>query len=160
MQEEEERRCHLQIHMRLGNKLIAYLTHLRKAYVWVWVKKHSYTSEKELPIHSHPKLLIWYALANAASLVAMPLPHTWTWHPVVVQLAAWDHRAACMHNSYRPGARAAARLPPSWQPMPRRHGQAMESAGSARLEPAGNPSHAACVASVILLIQQLQCCPE
>lgn len=156
MQEGEESRCHLQIYMRLGNELIAYLTHLRKACVWIWMKKHSYTSEEALPIHSLLKLLIWYALANAASLIAMPLPPAWTWLPTCVRSA---------HGSWLRGttllpARATATAPVRGLQHVCRHGQATESAGSARLEPAGNPSHAACAASVIPLIQQPQCCPE
>lgn len=117
--QEEESRCRLQIYMRLGNKLIAYLAHLRKACVWVWMKRHSYTSEKALPTHSLPKLAIWYAFASAGPLVAMPLPHTRTRRPICVR----GGRGSWLRGTTLPPACTAAAAPARGLRHVCRHGQ-------------------------------------
>lgn len=84
-----------------------------------WMKKHSCTSEKALPVHSLPKLLSWYTIANAGSSIAMRLPRAWTWHSTCVCVTCGSHlrgTTLCLHAQ---------------QPPPRREGCGT-SAGMAR----------------------------
>lgn len=84
MQEKEEGRCHLQMRLRTNTDD---LTHTRKPVFECDCTECGCMSGKAFPIPSLPKVLIWCALASTGSLIAIPLQHAWTWHPICVHYA-------------------------------------------------------------------------